>query len=119
VQDELVVRRADPALRRHVSRYCGYAHRTPGPGRQREPLSTGVVLIFGLGPRLGVTDRILTAVQTEPGACAELWWGQRLSAVSVDLRGARAKLVADLLNDAWETKAPKRLTRDRVAKRPV
>jgi hypothetical protein len=64
-------------------------------------------------------DGILTAVQTEPGACAELWWGQRLSAVSVDLRGARAKLVADLLNDAWETKAPKRLTRDRVAKRPV
>jgi len=56
---------------------------------------------------------ILTAVESEPEACADVWWGKRLAAVSVDLRRATKTLLADLLADAWEHKAPKRLTNDR------
>jgi hypothetical protein len=56
-------------------------------------------------------DGIRTAVQSAPEACEELWWGKRLAAVSVDLRRAGATLLADLLADAWENKAPRRLTK--------
>jgi hypothetical protein len=52
---------------------------------------------------------ILTAVQSHPDACAELHWGKRLAAVKVDLDQADADLLADLLADAWERRAPKRL----------
>jgi hypothetical protein len=52
---------------------------------------------------------ILTAVQTQPATCDEVWWGKRLAAVRVDLRRADAELLAGLLSDAWESKAPKRL----------
>jgi hypothetical protein len=52
---------------------------------------------------------ILTAVDSEPETCEEVWWGKRLAAVRVDLRRADAELLADLLADAWEGKAPKRL----------
>jgi hypothetical protein len=58
---------------------------------------------------------ILTAVQRNPGLCEEVWWGKRLSAVRVDLTGAKAELLADLLADAWEGKAPARLVRDGIA----
>jgi AraC-like DNA-binding protein len=68
VTNELVIRRADPALRRHVRGYWGYAHELPGPARQREPLSTGVVMILGLGPQLGLADR---ADPAQPAA----WFG--------------------------------------------
>jgi hypothetical protein len=54
---------------------------------------------------------IRTAVDAHPEACAEVWWGKRLAAVRVDLRRADAALLADLLGDAWEAKAPKRLRR--------
>jgi hypothetical protein len=54
-------------------------------------------------------DGILTAVQARPEICAEVWWGKRLSAVRVDLRRADADLLANLLRDAWERKAPPRL----------
>lgn len=56
---------------------------------------------------------IRTAVQERPEACAEFWWGKRLGAVSVNLHRASVNLVTDLLTDAWESKAPKRLVRDR------
>jgi hypothetical protein len=56
---------------------------------------------------------ILTAVQGEPGVCAERWWGKRLAAVQVDLSGASAELVGELLADAFEHKAPRRLVDDR------
>jgi hypothetical protein len=58
-------------------------------------------------------DGIRTAAQTHPGVCEEFWWGKRLGAVSVDLRSVEAGTLADLLADAWEGKAPKRLTRHR------
>lgn len=54
-------------------------------------------------------DGIRTAVQAEPEICAEQWWGKRLAAVRVGLARADAPLLAELLADAWERKAPKRL----------
>lgn len=50
-------------------------------------------------------DGILTAVQRNPEACTEFWWGTRLRAVSVNLDRAHANVVVDLLADAWESKA--------------
>jgi hypothetical protein len=58
-------------------------------------------------------DGILTAVQSRPDACSEMYWGKRLAAVQVDLDAADDALVAALLVDAWECKAPERLLRDR------
>jgi hypothetical protein len=52
---------------------------------------------------------ILTAVQSDPETCEEVWWGKRLAAVRIDLRRADAEMLSDVLADAWETKAPKRL----------
>jgi hypothetical protein len=51
---------------------------------------------------------ILTAVQDQPRACTERWWGKRLAAVQVDLEHATASLLAELLADAWEGKASRR-----------
>jgi len=58
-------------------------------------------------------DGILTAVQSRPDACSEFHWGQRLAAVHVDLDAADDPLVADLLADGWEQKAPARLLHER------
>lgn len=52
---------------------------------------------------------IRTAVEAEPETCAEIWWGKKLAAVRVDLGRGDRKLLAELLEDAWEGKAPKRL----------
>jgi hypothetical protein len=54
---------------------------------------------------------ILTAVDREPETFEEVWWGKRLAAVRVDLRRVDADALANLLEDAWERKAPKRLLR--------
>ena len=64
---------------------------------------------------------ILTAVHTDPESCAEVRWGKRLAAVRVDLDRVRADRFADLLADAWECKAPKRLLSQsrRVSIRPA
>src|SRR5687768_15449386 len=56
-------------------------------------------------------DGIRTAIYNDPETCAEVWWGKRLTAVRVDLQRADADMLANLLADAWETKAPKRLLR--------
>jgi hypothetical protein len=55
-------------------------------------------------------DGVRTAAQSHPDLCDEVWWGERLAAVRVDLRGADADLVTEPYADAWEAKAPKRLT---------
>lgn len=52
---------------------------------------------------------IRTAVQARPDACSEVWWGKRLRAVRVLLADADRELVSELLADAWEGKAPRRL----------
>jgi len=56
---------------------------------------------------------IQTAVQGNPDACEEFWWGKRLRAVQVSLDHADQALASDLLADAWEQKAPKRPLKDR------
>jgi hypothetical protein len=55
---------------------------------------------------------ILTAVEGAPDSCQEVWWGKRLTAVGVTLARADRKFLGELLADAWEHKAPKRLVRD-------
>lgn len=52
---------------------------------------------------------VRTAVESAPDTCEMVWWGKRLSAVGVTLSGADRKLLGELLTDAWEQKAPKRL----------
>jgi hypothetical protein len=54
-------------------------------------------------------DGVRTAVGDAPGACEEVWWGKRLAAVGVTLERADPEVLRDLLTDAWESKAPKRL----------
>ena len=54
---------------------------------------------------------IHTAVQAHSEVCEEVWWGKRLAAVRVTLADADRRLVSELLADAWEGKAPARLTR--------
>lgn len=54
---------------------------------------------------------ILTAVEDEPDVCEVVYWGKRLAAVAVQLDRADPPFLAELLRDAWETKAPKRLLR--------
>jgi hypothetical protein len=54
---------------------------------------------------------IRTAVQEHPDVCAEVYWGKRLAAVRVTLRATDPALLAELLADAWEGKAPANLTR--------
>jgi hypothetical protein len=53
---------------------------------------------------------IRTAVQDHPDICAEVMWGKRLAAVRVTLSAVDAALLAALLADAWEGKAPAELT---------
>jgi hypothetical protein len=53
---------------------------------------------------------ILTAAQEMPAVCAEVWWGTRLAAVRVELDRIDAGELDQLLADAWEQKAPRRLT---------
>ena len=55
---------------------------------------------------------IRTALDSEPETCAEVWWGKRLAAVRVDLRRAEPDSLANLLAEAWEIRAPKRLLRN-------
>lgn len=52
---------------------------------------------------------IMTAVEDHPW-CAERWWGKRLAAVEVELERADPALLTELLSDAWEGKAPARLS---------
>lgn len=58
---------------------------------------------------------IRTAVQANPASCQEFWWGKRLRAVHVDLQAADHALASELLTDAWEQKAPRRLLKEREA----
>lgn len=44
-----------------------------------------------------------------PAWCAESWWGKKLSAVRVTLDGADPERVAELLEDSYRRKAPKKL----------
>jgi hypothetical protein len=52
---------------------------------------------------------ILTAIDRDRDACEEVWWGKRLAAVGVRLPRVGEPFLAELLEDAWEGKAPARL----------
>jgi hypothetical protein len=54
---------------------------------------------------------ILTALESAPEACEKVWWGKRLAAVGVTLPRADQEFLRELLTDAWEQRAPKRLVR--------
>ena len=102
MEDELVVQDAAPALRRHIRRYRGYAQRTDGPASQREPVSTGAILIFGLGPDLKVLD---PADPTRPpellgsfvggldDSCAIVGHDGEMRGVQVDLTPLAARII--------------------------
>src|SRR5437899_6079013 len=97
---ELVVREAHPGLRRHVERYWGYAQRTGQPVRQREPLPTGAILIFGLGTELRLLDRA-GGPPTRLGsfaaglddACAVIEHAGVMRGVQVDLTPLAARMI--------------------------
>lgn len=58
-------------------------------------------------------DGIRTAVERAPETCEPVWWGKRLAAVAVTLSAADRSFLDELLTDAWEGKAPRRLLADR------
>jgi hypothetical protein len=52
---------------------------------------------------------IRTAIHSDPKALEEVWWGKKLVAVRVDLRRVEPETLRELLEEAWEMRAPKRL----------
>jgi hypothetical protein len=58
-------------------------------------------------------DGVRTAIHAAPGACEEIWWGRRLTAAGVTLARVEASFLRELLADAWEQKAPRRLLGER------
>ena len=52
---------------------------------------------------------IRTAIHRDPNAFEEVWWGKKLAAVRIDLRRVEAETLRELLEEAWEMRAPKRL----------
>ena len=58
-------------------------------------------------------DGIRTGVERAPETCEPVWWGKRLTAVAVTLSAVERPFLGELLADAWEGKAPRRLLPDR------
>ena len=54
---------------------------------------------------------ILTAVHEDPQAYEQVWWGKKLAAVRVHLPRVEPEALGELLEEAWELRAPKRLLR--------
>jgi hypothetical protein len=52
---------------------------------------------------------IRTAIHSDPKTFEEVWWGKKVTAVRVDLRRVEAATLRELLEEAWELRAPKRL----------
>lgn len=52
------------------------------------------------------------AVALAPGACTQLWSGEHLAGVTVELTGADLDMLAALLTSAWLRKAPAALARE-------
>lgn len=52
---------------------------------------------------------IRTAIHSDPKTFEEVWWGKKLTAVCIDLRHVEAATLRELLEEAWELRAPKRL----------
>lgn len=54
-------------------------------------------------------DEVEMAIGAAAAAYEELWWGNRLAGVRVNLAAADRELVAVLVREAWRRKAPRRL----------
>jgi hypothetical protein len=54
-------------------------------------------------------DDVAAWTAEDPGAYAELRWGKRLSGLRVTLARAQPAHVAEMLEDAWRRKAPKKV----------
>jgi AraC-like DNA-binding protein len=102
VEDEFVEQDAAPGLRRHIERYVGYVERTAAPTRQREPPSTGVVLVFGLETELKIHDparpeqaplRLGSFVGGPDDACAVVEHDGEMRGVQVDLTPLAARMI--------------------------
>ncbi len=52
---------------------------------------------------------ILTAIHRDPETYEEVWWGKKLAAVRVKLPHAQKDALVELLTEAWELRAPRRL----------
>ena len=57
-------------------------------------------------------NEIRAAVAEDPVACAEFYWGKRLSCAVVTLGEARREILRELLTEAWLAKATKTLARE-------
>lgn len=97
-----MVRSAELGLRRQIHRYVGYSERTAGPTRQIELPSTGVVLIFGLGPELRLLDpahptrppvRLGSFVAGLDDGCALIEHDGEMRGVQVDLTPLAARMI--------------------------
>jgi hypothetical protein len=90
------------------------------PGTHEEPhfdltsFRTGTK-IFATAPadgdhlRIMVDEsEIMACVAEDPAVFGELWWGKKLGGLQVALGAADPTRVAELLEDAWRRKAPKR-----------
>jgi len=87
-------RRPDRALGEHVLRYCAYEEITGAPTRQREPISTSVVLIFGLDTFLGVDgERLQTFVGGLGDRCQWIEHDGSMAGVQVDVTPIAARLL--------------------------
>ena len=92
------MRPAHPGLRGYVERYYGYAERTAGPARQREPLATSVILVVGLGPELrligdGPPTRLGSFVAGLDDSCAVIEHDGEMRGVQVDLSPLAARMI--------------------------
>jgi hypothetical protein len=78
--------------------------------------------IFATMPSDGASVNVLLDEEEARAAAAAggaelLPWGRSIAGVRVDLAGADADLLAELLEDAWRRRAPKALVSEREAGR--
>jgi hypothetical protein len=57
------------------------------------------------------------SVAEDPAAFAELWWGKKLSGIGVTLAVANVERVAELLEESYRRRAPKKLIAELDARR--
>lgn len=87
-------RRPGEAVDEHVLRYWAYEETTGVPTRQREPISTSVVLIFGLDTRLDVDGkRLQTFVGGLGDRCQWIEHDGSMRGMQVDLTPFGARLL--------------------------
>ena len=88
----LLERAPGPSLAGDVLRYCAYEERTGTPTRQREPISTSIVLIFGLETRLGVDgERLGTFAGGLGDKCQWIEHDGAMAGVQVDVTPLAAR----------------------------